>query len=53
MKWLDTPYFTGVSFIPPCSPIEYFWQPIDHDYPAFIATSEMVPELSLIHHFSC
>ena len=52
MKWLDTPYFTSVSFIPPCSSIEHFWQPIDHDYPAFIATFETIPELSLIHHFS-
>ena len=43
MKCLDTPYFAGVSYIPPCSSIEHFWQPIDQDYPAFITTFEMIP----------
>ena len=51
MKCLDTPYFTDVSFIPPCSSTEHFRRPIDYDYPAFITTFEMVPELSSIHHF--
>ena len=33
-------FILSVSFIPPCSSIEHSWQPIDHDYPAFITAFE-------------
>ena len=44
MRGLYTPYFTRVSFVPPCSSIEHFWQPIDHDYPLYA--------LTILHHNS-